>query len=119
MNRRGVCLIGSLAAVLIVTTAVDAFHPLHRRRMSSAAWKESLPQLYVPGEPVPEYGSDPHILPNPYPWHTPTMYSGFRHYHALPPGALCAPEGLAATPEEAPQPKTTPAKTLPQPKKKL
>src|SRR5579864_831136 len=35
--------------------------------------------------PDPKYGYDPHFVYNPYPWHTPTMYSGFRHYHLPPP----------------------------------
>ena len=39
---------------------------------------------------VPNYGYDPHFIYNPYPWHAPAMYSGFRHRH-LP--APIAPAG--------------------------
>lgn len=34
---------------------------------------------------VSGYGHDPHFVYNPYPWHAPAMYSGFRHYHLPPP----------------------------------
>jgi hypothetical protein len=70
------------------------------------------------GGPVPEYGKVPGIVPNPYPWNFPNMFSGFRHYHMVPmmePGLL---EVVPTPPsddktEQAPLPRKT------EPRKKL
>jgi len=60
-----------------------------------------------------KYRYDPHFVYNPYPWHAPAMYSGFRHYHLPSPHetaeateGLPAEDGLSPAPDEEHDPRT-------------
>jgi hypothetical protein len=86
------------------------------QQFDPTAWKaEMAPPPCAVGLPMLRYGQEPGIVANPYPWHTPTMFSGFRHYHRVPPDAFhgaeeFAPPGeqLELPPLQAPMPKTMP-----------
>jgi hypothetical protein len=93
-----------------------AFFPWrHRARHASESFAQEPPF----GGVVPEYGKDPRIVPNPYPWRVPSMYSGFRHYH-MPP--LMGPDGCGAqlaVPDAGPAEEAPIPQEAPTPRKKL
>jgi hypothetical protein len=69
--------------LLVLASMAQAFH-FHRHRSRPAALPAPVGNPYAYGGVIPKYGYDPHIAPNPYPWGSPAMPSGFRHYHVLP-----------------------------------
>jgi hypothetical protein len=85
----------------------------HKAACAATVWNEAEAYpTHVLGGPVPEYGKDANIVPNPYPWHYPAMFSGFRHYHVVP---LIVPDST----EVAPGPFDKKAEQAPVPRKKL